>query len=317
MRDRMPAKGGPYRVRPGQTLDVYPWFERDTGTIARFDARFASRILNNTRGIRMYVPPSYRENTLKRYPVIYMHDGQILFDADMAIEDGLAKNGYGSWKLENVMDTEIAAGRIPEAIVIGIDIVLELHPSDPTRQRTRELTPTPDDAFVGFGGTGQGTQYLRMILEELRPAVNARLRTRDDREHTFLLGSSLGGLMNVWAGLYHGDTFGAIASLSTASYWDKEVVVARAQTLTMGSTTASRIYIDVGQDERESGGDPKLNESMPTAAQQERLEAALVRMGYVEDRTLMAVVDPAGKHHGASWNKRAPVALSFLLGREL
>ncbi|MBX3232159.1 MAG: alpha/beta hydrolase [Labilithrix sp.] len=314
-RDGSPAKGPPYVVEPGQSVEVYPWFDHETGTLAGFADAFASRVLKNTHGVRMYTPPSYRENTAKRYPVIYMHDGQIIFERNMApLEDSLAKASFGSFKTETTMNAEIAAGRIPEAIVIGIDLNIVLDPRDPIPDRVKEYSPTPDDAFAETTGTGQGPQYLRMIVDELRPVVNERLRTLADREHTFMLGSSLGGLISVWAGLFEGDTFGAVAGLSIATYWDKEVVVTRARGLELGPKTAARIYTDTGEDERADAPDAKFAELMPSAEKQARLEAALLTMGYAKGTTLMTVVDPSGRHHGDSWSTRLPKALAFLLG---
>lgn len=315
--DGKAAKGPPYVVQPGQTLDVYPYFDADRGKVDGFEPKFHSTIMNNDHMVRMYLPPSYPENTEKRYPVIYMHDGQILFEEDLGTVDAIAKSSYGSWATEETLDAAIANGDVPEAIVIGIDIRITFNP-DPTRflndlmaARVQELTPTPDDAFADTKGTGQGPQYLRMIAEELKPYVDGKLRTLPDREHTFMMGSSLGGLISVWAGLEHGDVFGGIASLSTATYWDKEVVLSHAASLKVGSTTTPRMYVDTGQDESD---DSEMGPYMPTAEKQARLVDALKKTGYVEGVSLRAVVDPAGKHDGASWARRLPSVLPYLLG---
>jgi predicted alpha/beta superfamily hydrolase len=313
------AKGPPYVVQPGQTVDIYPHFDADHGALVGWDYQFPSAILDNTHPIRLYLPPSYEENTEKKYPVIYMHDGQIIFERDLGLIDTLAKDGYGSFRTETVLDAEIASGKVPEAIVVGIDIriTVNLNPlefsRDLTSARVKELTPTPDDALVGFEGTGQGPKYLRMIAEELKPAIDKKFRTLPDREHTFMMGASLGGLISVWGGLHNGDVFGAIASLSTAIYWDKEVVVRSAKSTKIGPKSAARIYVDVGADER--GEDTsELAQLMPSVEQQQRLVAGLTAAGYVEGKTLEVVVDPAGKHDGGSWSKRLPNVLPFLLG---
>lgn len=315
--DGTAAKGPPYVVQPGQTLDVYPHFVADHGKVDGFEPKFHSNILNNDHMVRAYLPPSYPENTEKRYPVIYMHDGQVIFEEDLGTVDTIAKSSYGSWATEKALDAAIAAGEVPEAIVIGIDIRITFNPN-PTKflndlmaSRVQELTPTPDDAFADTQGTGQGPQYLRMIAEELKPYVDGKLRTIPDREHTFMMGSSLGGLISVWAGLEHGDVFGGIASLSTATYWDKEVVVSHAASLKVGPMTTTRMYVDTGQDESD---DSEMGPYMPTAEKQARLVDALKKTGYVEGTSLRAVVDPAGKHDGASWARRLPSVLPYLLG---
>lgn len=302
---------------PGRTLDVYPYFDADHGKVDGFEPRFHSNILNNDHMVRMYLPPSYPENTEKRYPVIYMHDAQVIFDEDLGTFDDIAKSGFGSWSTDKVLDAAIGAGEVPEVIVIGIDMRITFNP-DPSRffkdlmaVRVQELTPTPDDAFADTPGTGQGPQYLRMIAEELKPYVDAKLRTIPDRGHTFMMGSSLGGLISVWAGLERGDVFGGIASLSTATYWDKEVVVSHAAGLEIGPTTTPKMYVDTGRDERE---DSELGQDMPTAEKPERLVDALKKAGYVDGDSLRVVVDPNGTHDGESWHRRLPGVLPYLLG---
>lgn len=316
-RDGKAAKGPPYVVHPGQTLDVYPYFDADHGKVDGFEPQFHSNILNNDHMVRMYLPPSYPENTRKRYPVIYMHDAQAIFDADLGTFDSLAKSAFGSWGTDTELDSAIAAGEVPEVIVIGLDMRITFNP-DPTRffkdlmaARLEELTPTPDDAFADTPGTGQGPQYLRMIAEELKPYVDGKLRTIPDREHTFMMGSSLGGLISVWAGLEHGDVFGGVASLSTATYWDDEVVVSHAAGLKTGLTTTPRMYVDTGRDERD---DSEMGPLMPTEEKQARLVEALKKAGYVEGDSLRVVVDPIGTHNGESWHCRLPGVLPYLLG---
>lgn len=312
--DGKPARGPRYVVRPGSTLDIYPHFEREHGRVTLFRAKLHSEKLGNDRGVRVYVPPSYEENTTARYPVIYMHDGQVVFDANLTPVDGVAKNIQGNWAAEKRLDEGIDAGAFPEAIVVAIDIVLKIDPLNPLGVmdiRNSELTPTNDPDQSEVKNSGRGPLYLAMLLDELKPIVDRELRTKPERESTFVLGASLGGLISSWAGLEHGDRFAGTGSLSGSSFWHREVVVKKATGATPGAPHASRVYIDVG--EREQGtSDPAGNIMMVVGY--EHLAAAHRASGYVDGSTLVAALEPDGKHNGDSWSKRLPKALAFLLG---
>jgi hypothetical protein len=171
--------GPNYKGTPGATLDVYPHFTQMAGQYSRaYD--FTSTILANTRGIWIYQPPTYIENSRAHMPVLYMHDGQNLFDPAAAF-------GGNAWMVGRTMDAGAADASIAEAIVIGIEN---------TADRINEYTPVADPQ----NGGGKGDLYLNMIIQELKPRVDSEMRTLPDRLHTSMMGSSLGGLISAYAG---------------------------------------------------------------------------------------------------------------------
>ena len=309
--DGKPARGPNYVVEPGQTLDIFPHFTIERGSVSIFQNELESKNLGNKRAIRMYLPPSYEENTVARYPVIYMHDGQVLFTVNLTAGDLSAKAFSGSWDVDKTFDEGIEAGALPEAIVIGVDNVDDgIHLLASAETRNSELTPTNDETQTQIKNSGRGPEYLKMITDEIKPLVDSKLRTRPGRENTYMAGSSLGGLMSSWSGIERGDLFVGIANLSGSNFWDHEIIIEKARNAKVGLPHADKVYADMGEKE---GGDA-ASDREAIRNEFKRLVSAYVEAGYVEGKTLMTVLDPTGKHHGDAWSKRFPAALAFLLG---
>jgi predicted alpha/beta superfamily hydrolase len=152
--------------------------------------------LGRERIVRVYLPPSYESST-QRYPVLYMHDGQNLFDD--------ATSFIGEWGVDEMMN-ELARTKQLEAIVVGID-----HGDE---KRTTELNPWDNEKF----GKGEGRDYLRFVVGVVKPYVDVHFRTLPDRAHTAMMGSSLGGLISHFAMYEYGDVFSRIGIFSPA-YW--------------------------------------------------------------------------------------------------
>lgn len=153
--------------------------------------------LQRYKSIWVYLPADYQTATGKRYPVIYMHDGQNLFDA--------ARSSFGEWQADETIDSITAAiGR--SAIVVGID-------NDPVK-RMNEYNPYSNQRF----GTGEGDAYLSFITNTLKPYVDSNLRTLADAEHTAIAGSSMGGLISLYALIKHPETFGC-AGIFSPAFW--------------------------------------------------------------------------------------------------
>lgn len=149
--------------------------------------------LPTTRRIWIYLPRSYSTDLNRRYPVIYAHDGQNLFDRSTSFS--------GEWGIDESLDN------LPQQlIVVGID--------NGGSQRINELTPFPNKEYGG----GQANDYLDFIVEKLRPYINSRFRTKPERENTAILGSSLGGLCSYYAAIKYEDIFGLIGVFSP-SFW--------------------------------------------------------------------------------------------------
>ncbi len=245
-----------------------------TGEV-RLKERVYSPQLNNHRDILVYLPPSYAESS-RRYPVIYMHDGQNLFDD--------ATSFAGEWGVDEALHDLSQEGL--EAIVVGIPNL--------GRQRVREYNPFDNRKF----GTGRGDLYLRFIVETLKPDIDRSFRTLPDRAHTGIVGSSMGGLISLYAFFRYSTVFGFAGALSPA-FW----IAAQEMTdlIEQAAYLPGKIYLDMGHHEmtRKTGYLPIVP----------RMAARLKEKGF----ELRYVEDEHGRHTEADWRRRLPDALRFLL----
>ncbi|MEO6167075.1 MAG: alpha/beta hydrolase-fold protein [Chitinophagales bacterium] len=157
-----------------------------------FDASFYIPQLDRSRRIWVCLPEDYSASE-RKYPVIYMHDGQNLFDNATAAGQ--------EWSLD-----ETLADIHGQCIIIGID--------NGEEKRSTEYNFRDSEEF----GAGEGRKYIEFIALTLKPVVDERLRTLPDREHTFIAGSSLGGLISFYGAIYFADTFGG-AGIFSPSFW--------------------------------------------------------------------------------------------------
>jgi predicted alpha/beta superfamily hydrolase len=245
--------------------------------------------LGNRRDLFVYLPPSYTQ-TQRRYPVIYMHDGQNLFDA--------AASYAGEWQVDETMEALSSEGL--EAIVVGI-------PNMGVR-RLDEYSPFCDPRLGG----GQGEQYLAFIVETLKPLIDRDFRTYPDRAHTGILGSSMGGLISLYAFFRHPEVFGFVGALSPSLWFADAAILPY---LRRAPFTPGRIYLDVGTDEwgRTPGDHLLLYALSRRLARFRRTRALLVQKGYQPGRDLLYVEELRALHHETAWARRLPGALRFLL----
>ena len=203
------AVGSNYLAENDRT--IYPHFF--SGTRGRLTEPVAVPCGDSAYRVRAYLPPGYDENTLKRYPVLYMHDGSNLFFPAEAFM-GTA------WEVDDTLDLMQGMSLVDKAIVIGVE------PCDRVRDYTKP----------GY------TDYGRMLTEILVPAINRNFRTLTGPENTSVMGSSLGGVVSFYLAWSHSDVFGAAACLSsTFGYQDD--LMERVQTETLPKV---RIYLDSG-----------------------------------------------------------------------
>ena len=284
------SRGANYRALPGQTIDIYPHFRTAAGRYERRYLGFSSAILGNRRNVWVYYPPSYTENPLGRYPVVYMHDGQNLFDPRYAF-------GGNTWKVAETLDRGIDAldpgAALPEVLVVG---------PENTADRIYEYTPTVgDDPDYNGGG---GDKYLRFLIEELKPVIDRELRTVPAGPATTLIGSSLGGLISAYAGARRADVFGRIGAVSPSTWWDSRYIIGAVKA---SAERPGRVYVDSG----DSG--PSRDDVDNTR----ELAQAYRDLGYHDlgrdDDTLFYVVQAGAQHNEVYWAQRLPAALRFLL----
>lgn len=182
-----------------------------------------SALLDGERAVTVYLPPGYAPDGT-HYPVLYMQDGQRLFDADVLHAPGTRQRADGgrledgsaaeeSWRMGRTADAMIAAGVVEPLIIVGI--------AHAGPRRIEEYTPT---ATRRLGGGGAAL-YLRFLIEELMPAIDSAYATATGPSRTGIGGSSLGGLVSLYAGLYRPDAFGRLAVLSPSVWWDRRVIL--------------------------------------------------------------------------------------------
>jgi predicted alpha/beta superfamily hydrolase len=278
------SRGPNYKIATGATVDLYPHFTTVAGSVSKLMASFHSTVLGNDRAIWVYLPPSYAENTRARFPVLYMHDGQNLFDPALAF-------GGNEWKVDETLDAAAEDGTIEEVIVIGVEN---------TAQRIYEYTPTTDPSTAGGGG---GDKYLTLLVDELKPQIDSMLRTIPDRAHTGILGSSLGGLISAYAGVQRPAVYGIVGAMSPSTWWNNDVIIGDVGTMPTTARSA-RVYVDSG--DSGNSNDDVTNTNM--------LAATYVNLGYTTGVDFLHVVQAGGQHNEVYWAERLPGALQFLFG---
>ena len=238
--------------------------------------RFAMPGLDRERTLRLYLPPSYDSAPDKRYPVIYMHDGQNLFDDTTSYA--------GEWGIDETMDA-FARTRGFEAIVVGID--------NGGEERLRELSPWTNPKY----GTAQGEQYMAFVVDVVKPFMDTHYRTRPDRADTAIAGSSMGGLISHYALLRYPQVFGKAAIFSPSYWFSNEVYV---QTKAHPWPAGTRTYFYIGGREGDESV-PDVQRMLPLLATPDHA---------VRDVTLH--VEPDAQHDERAWCAEFPRAVAWL-----
>jgi predicted alpha/beta superfamily hydrolase len=243
---------------------------------------FYSDILGNARQLIIYLPPDYDTDVNRRYPVLYMQDGQNLFDGTTSYVPGQ------HWHLNETADNLIHEGAIEPLIIVGIYNMGE--------HRIQEYTPTTDPNFkVG----GQASLYGRMLAEELKPYIDRTYRTKPEREHTGIGGSSLGGLSSLYLGLMrHSDVFGRVIAMSPSLWWDKCWLLRNLDELMRSRKT--RVWIDAG-----------TSEGANTECNAEALRNAMIERGFTPDEEVKFMRDEGARHSEQDWAHRVHHGLRF------
>ena len=246
----------------------------------RTHERFRSKYLEHDRTVIVYLPPGYRPRAARRYPVLYLHDGQNVFDRATSIGE--------EWHVDETAQELIEAGEVEPLIVVGIYNTGE--------HRIDEYAPTPRP---DKGGGGQADLYGKMLVEELKPLIDRKYKTLPGAANTGLGGSSLGGLLTMHLGLRYSTAFSKLAVMSPSVWWDERVIVREVEAL--DHKLPLRIWLDSGTEE----GPEVVEDSR-------RLRAALVARGWVEGDDLSYFEAEGGRHDEASWSARVGPMLRFL-----
>ena len=285
----LPAKGG----TQGLNLDPQPWNPAAGHLLTAGDPHphprlhlhraFSSQFLPDKRDLIVYVPPGYDQHPQRAYPVLYLQDGQNLFDGRTSFIPGSA------WQVREHADEAIQAGEVEPLIIVGI-----YNTGD---RRLAEYTPERDWRMGG----GDAASYGLMLTRELMPFVAARYRIHLERESTGLGGSSLGGLVTLYLGLRHAERFGKLAVLSPSVWWNSKSILGYLNARAPEIWEKPRIWLDVGD-----------REGRRTLHDAEQLNRRLKANGWKPGETLHFERVAGGTHDEASWSVRVRPMLRFL-----
>ena len=189
---------------------------------------FRSRFLPDARDLIVYVPPGYDPHSERDYPVLYMHDGQNLFDPQTSFIRGR------TWQMREHADAAIEAGEAEPLIIVGI-----YNTGD---SRIAEYTPDSD----WQRGGGKAENYGHLIVDELMPFIARHYRVRSGRNSTGLGGSSLGGLVTLYLGLRFAQHFGKLAVLSPSIWWNHKSILGFLNERSPEVWERPHLWLDVG-----------------------------------------------------------------------
>lgn len=226
------------------------------------------------RDVIVWLPPDYDSTDTKRFPVLYMHDGQNIFNP--------ASSSLGfDWRIDEVVDSLISIGEIPSLIVVGIY--------------------NSGRRFYEYSNTNEGENYMKFIVEELKPFIDDKFKTLSDRNNTFVGGSSMGGLISFMLGWEYPEVFSRMICVSPA-FKIRNVNYVSVVNNHKGSKKPLKIYIDNGgvglEAELQKGIDDML--------------MVLEEMGYVMNKDIIWIKDEQAEHNEIAWSKRAPGFIKFL-----
>jgi len=241
---------------------------------------FRSRFLRNQRELIVYTPPGYAHQAARRFPVLYLHDGQNLFDGATSFIPGQ------DWHVGQTADECINAGEVEPLIIVGMYS---------TKARVREYTPT----HVPKLGGGRADRYAKFLIEEVKPLVEREYRILSGAQHTGIGGSSLGGLVSLYVGLKHCTIFGKIAALSPSVWWNHLVIHRFVESVHV--EPRPRTWLDIGTREG-----PRIVQDV------ERFRDVLLRKGWRLGHDLHYERIEGAQHNEAAWAQRVRPFLRFL-----
>lgn len=260
------------------------------GTIERHNIH--SKELNNDRSIDIYLPPSYKKDPSKSYPVLYMQDGNNLFYPELSFA-GV------HWQVDSTIEKLVQKGLMQEIIVVGIHNTMGRH---------YEYTWT-EMKFKDNVHGGGGKKYAKFMIDELKPFIDSHYRTLKDRENTAVMGSSLGGLISLYLGFHHPEVFSKLGVISPSLWWGygaafKDVDIVKDDL---------KVWMDMGiREGRYNGKDPQKNIHIENLR---IMKTELSKRGYKEGHNLGYVEDKEGLHNEASWAKRFHLPMLFFFGK--
>jgi predicted alpha/beta superfamily hydrolase len=255
---------------------------RDEGRL-HLHRRLPSKFLATGRDLIVYVPPGYAESDT-RHPVLYLQDGQNIFDPSSAF-------GGQDWRADVTADAMIERGEIQPPIIVGIYNI--------GAGRMSEYTPTRDKRRRKGG---KADRYAEMMAREIKPFIDHEYRTVKSASKTAVAGSSLGGLVSLMVGLEYPRVFGQLAILSPSVWWDDRAIVRLVEQFR--SNVRPRIWLDIGTCEGDA--------PMQCVHDARVLRQALLDKGWIEGETLVYHEIADGTHSETAWAARFGAVLAYL-----
>ncbi len=243
--------------------------------------QFHSEILPDDRAVSVYLPVQYMEEKERRFPVLYLHDGQNLFDGRTSYIAGR------TWNAHTTADRLMDQGEIEPLILVGI--------ANTGLRRMAEYTPTRDYKMGG----GEGRSYGRLLIEELKPLIDRSYRTSRGPENTGVGGSSLGGLISLYLGFAHPEVFGKVAVMSPSLWWDHRSILNAIND--QATKPDLRIWLDMG-----------TAEGLRHLRDTDMLERILLKRGWRSGIDLNYVKAQGAVHDEQAWSERFGDVLRFL-----
>jgi len=249
----------------------------------RLHAGFSSEYLPDQRNLIVYLPPGYEEEPERSFPVLYLHDGQNLFDGRTSFVQGR------TWQMREQADAAIEAGEVEPLVIVGIYNTGDRRLAEYTHEHNWQM------------GGGEADAYGKLLTKELMPWIADKYRVRQDRESTGMGGSSLGGLVSLFLGLRHPEVFGRLALLSPSVWWNHKSILGYLNEHAPQMWERPRVWLDVGDGE----GHRTLRD---VEHQARRLKAN----GWRPGETMHFEKVHGGTHDEASWAGRVRPMLRFL-----
>lgn len=269
-------------------LNVQSWEDLGTGgggsnstaaaNVTIIDEDFYIPQLNRYRRVWVYVPPDYTTATAKNYPVLYMLDAQNVFDTETSFA--------GEWQVDEALNTAFAAGDYG-CIVVGVD--------NGGAYRLDEYSPWVNTQYGG----GEGEQYLNFMVSTLKPYIDANYRTFSDRNHTGIMGSSMGGLFSHYALIERQDLYSKAGIFSSAFWFADDASVQLVQSV--GKQADVRAYFLAG------GGEPAY-----VAQDMYAVRNAMIAAGFANNTEMTTYVPTDGTHSEWFWRREFPAAYTWL-----
>lgn len=270
--------------------------ENAAGEVRRYE-KFPSKLVD-ARNIDVWLPPNYEVDKDKTYAVLYMHDGQNLFNPE---------DSYGGvdWGVDETMTRLIAEKKINEAIIVGAwntpKRLAEYMP-----QKAYDLaTDEQKQQANGFGATKiESDSYLKFLVTELKPFIDQTYRTKADRKNTFVMGSSMGGLISLYAISEYPEVFGGAGCVSTHFPAVSGVMIEYMKKF-LPAPIDHKIYFDCGTQTLDSQYEPF----------QIKADAVMKEKGFVSNKNWITRRFEGEEHSEKSWRKRVDIPLTFFLSK--